>query len=783
MNVLLEKRNDISVDTQTIKDISGAIGVNKKLVELLFLRGMKTEKDVHDFLFPDAGNFYDPFLMKGMREAVDRINAAIENDEKIVVYGDYDADGICSNAILSLYLKSRGMEVFSHTPNRIGDGYGLNNDTLEKIIEEIMPDLIITCDCGISCYDEVEFVKDLGVDIIVTDHHEPGEKIPDCVVVNPKQSDCKYPFKGLCGAGVVLKLVQALSGFETMEKYLDLCSVATIADLVPLLDENRLIVQLGLSRIPSTENIGLKALFASNNLVKPTASDVAFKISPRINAAGRMGDAYRAFELLTTDNRTRVAEIISELETENDRRKEMCNEMYSEALVDLHYEDIVNTRAIILCNSSWEKGITGILAAKLCGDFMRPTFVLAKSGDDSYKGTCRSVEGINIFEVLSGCSDLLLEFGGHSQAAGFSISPDKVETFKLRVKDILSKYDANLFLPKFLYDDEIGLKDLSYEFVESLSMLEPTGNSNPKPTFKIKAEKVVVSPCKNNAAHVSINIADALQVFAFNYSELSYQLMSAKSKDLVVELQRNSFGGKDVKGILRACSPEDLYVSDVVTKAYNLSLSMYESDDKAKYKTYLDVDEVYSDELYGTLVVADDKETYEKFVQTHPLLVNEYAYVTTINNFSRIIVAPVFEQNNLSLANYNKIIFLFKPFTDGIISFLNSQTKAEIFVPKNDDKLPALSTDRSVFTTYYEMLKKNGNAEFKNFTAFYKKLKKEFPSCDYAQLVFCAAVFEEVGIITITREPFGVTVNKVKADLNNSKLYVRVKEENNRAGC
>ena len=171
---------------------------------------------------------------------------------------------------------------------------------------------------------------------------------------------------------------------------------------------------------------------------------------------------------------------------------------------------------------------------------MRPTFVLAKSGDGSYKGTCRSVEGINIFEVLSACSDLLIEFGGHSQAAGFSISPDKVEAFKSRIKDVLSGYDAKLFLPTFLYDDEIELKDLNYDFVESLSMLEPTGNSNPKPTFKIKSEKTIVSPCKNNAAHVSINVDDALQVFAFNYAELSYQLMSAKSKELVIELQRNS---------------------------------------------------------------------------------------------------------------------------------------------------------------------------------------------------------------------------------------------------
>lgn len=780
MNVILEKRNDISVDNGQVDSISAKLGINRKIAELLFLRGIKTEEEARAFLFPDVYNFYDPFLMKGMRGAVERINQAIENGEKIVVYGDYDADGVCSNAILSLYLKSRGMQVYSHTPNRIGDGYGLNNDTLEKIIEEIMPDLIITCDCGISCSEEVELVKDLGVDIIITDHHEPGVSIPDCIVVNPKQSDCEYPFKGLCGAGVVLKLVQALSGFDTMEKYLDLCAVATIADLVPLLDENRLIVQLGLARIPSTSNLGLKALFAENNLTKPMASDVAFKISPRINAAGRMGDAYRAFELLTTDNRTRIRQIIEELEKENEKRKEMCNEMYSEALVDLHYEDIVNTRAIILCNASWEKGITGILAAKLCGDFVRPAFILAKSGD-AYKGTCRSVEGVNIFDVLSRCSDLLIEFGGHSQAAGFSIAPENVEQFKKRVNEILSEYDDSLFFPKFCYDDEIDFKDLNYNFVESLSMLEPTGNSNPKPTFRITAKNVIVSPCKNNAAHVSLNIDGALQVFAFNYAEQSYQFMSEENKDIVVELQRNSFGGKDVKGIMRACSPSDLYVNESVCKAYNLALSTYESDGNAVFEEYSDVDEVYDNKLYGTLVIANDKNSYKKFVSEHPILINEYSYVTTVNNFSRIIVAPQFEQDNLSLANYDKIIFLFRPYDDGIISFLNKKTKAKVFIPSAAPTFPDLSVERNVFTAYYDAIKRQSGNTFKNFTALFKRIKRDFAECDYAQLVFCAVVFEEVGIISIEREPLVITVNKVKADLNNSHLYARVKEEKDRA--
>lgn len=776
MNTILEKRNAVQFNAEEIENISSVFGIDKKLAALLFSRGISSENAVRSFLFPDSKNFYDPFMMKGMPEAVERITDAINNNEKIVIYGDYDADGICANAILSLYFTSLNIDIYSHTPNRMADGYGLNNYTLEKIIERVMPDLIITCDCGISAVDEVEFVKDLGVDIIVTDHHEAGETIPDCIVINPKQAGCGYPFKGLCGAGVVLKLVQALSGYETMVKYLDLCAIATVADLVPLLDENRLIVQLGLQKLTSTENFGLKALFESNNIYKPTASDVAFKISPRINAAGRMGDAYRAYELLTTGNRGRIFEIIEEIEADNLRRKELFNEMYTEALEDLKFEDLIDNRAVILCNNSWEKGITGILAAKLSGDFVRPAFILAKSGD-CYKGTCRSIDGINIYDVLSECADLLIEYGGHSQAAGFSIMPENIDDFKLRLHDILLKFDENLFLPKKNYDLEIDIKDIDLKFVESLEMLEPTGNSNPKPTFKITAENLSVSPCKNNQAHVSINAENILQIFAFNYALLSYQLMGNNKKELVVELQRNNFGGNDIKGILKACAPQELFVNDMFADSYNLSLSASYSDADACFKTYENIDEVYDESLFGTLVVADNSETYRTFIERHAILINEYMYVTSVNNYSRIIVAPDFEQADLSLANYNRIIFLFKPYDDGVISFINSRTKASVFIPVDENRLPEISSDRKVFMDYYDKIKIHENEEYKNITVFYRKLKREFPECNYAQLVACLAVFKQMHIIDIGHNPFSITNNRRKAELSDSSLYRSILKE------
>ena len=295
MNLTTQKINDFTPDAALVERLSKSLGLNKKLVELLILRGYDNADAINVFLHPDPQNFYPPETMLGMSETVERLKLAMENNERVVVYGDYDADGICASAILSLYLSEHGVQVYTHIPDRLGEGYGLNVESVERIIENVMPDLILTCDCGISAVEEVELAKDLGVDIVVTDHHEVGKQLPDCVIVNPHQENCKYPFKELCGAGVALKIVQALGGIDEALKYLDLAAIATIADLVDLTDENRLIVQLGLECLSSSKNIGVSALIGELKLKSVTSSDIAFKIAPRINAAGRMGSAYRAF--------------------------------------------------------------------------------------------------------------------------------------------------------------------------------------------------------------------------------------------------------------------------------------------------------------------------------------------------------------------------------------------------------------------------------------------------------------------------------------------------------
>lgn len=777
MNVEIAVKNEYSVDIDDVKSLAKTTGLNEKFVELLCRRGVSTEEEINRFLHPDENDFYDPFLLKGMREAVDRLNAAIERKEKIVVYGDYDADGVCAAAILSLFLSGRGLNVLVHIPNRVGEGYGLNIDSLGRIIENELPDLILTCDCGISGAEEVRFATELGVDVIVTDHHEISGEIPDCVVINPKQPDCSYPYDMLCGAGVALKLVEALSDRKTMLEYTDLACVATIADLVPLLDENRIIVQVGLKRVNERKNIGLRVMFDFLRLNDLSSGDVAFKIAPRINAAGRMGDAFRAFELLTTTNISRASAIVGELEADNARRKEICDEMYEEAVADLAFEDTVNSRAIVLSHPDWEKGITGILAARLAGDYNRPAFILVKSGD-AYKGTCRSVEGVNIHELLTYCRDELIEFGGHSQAAGFSLAPDKKEAFAAKANEFLKRYDDDLFFPCFRYDME--LDEPTVDFVKSLDLLEPTGNGNQRPLFKLTATDLIVSPCKNNPAHISVILPNCgLQMFAFNYSKLAYQLMSPGKKELVAELQMSTYGGgKQIKGVIKTVKPENLYINDASAAGYEYGLLRYLPKNGAKYRSY-EQSELDSLEIkpYGTLFIAFRRDSYERFAaKKSELRVHEFNYATTQNNFSRIIVAP--ELDGLPLSGYERIFFLDKPINLGVVSYLNSKTKAEILLPSGSSGGYAVSTERAVMTSYYELIKRNRTVTASSAFAWFRSVSRS-ERVDFAQLEFCFAVFEELGFIKLSREPFSVTINSgVRADLETSVVYSAAKEGN-----
>ena len=778
MNFNLIKRNVNMPSASAIEKLGNAFGLHPRLTELLISRGVDTEEKIGKYLYPDIRNMYDPFEMKGMREAVERLNQAVQEKQKVVIYGDYDADGICAAAILSLYLSSLGLDVYAHIPNRVGDGYGLNVESIEGIIEKCCPDLILTCDCGISGSEEVAYAMDLGVDVIVTDHHEAADIIPECIVVNPKQNGCAYPCSYLCGAGVALKLVQALGGISAAEQFFDLAAVATIADLVPLLDENRLIVQLGLKKLEEQKNLGLRLLIDDQKLTYPVMSgDIAYKIAPRINAAGRMGDAYRSFELLTGTDTKQMQAIIDEINDDNARRKQLCDKLYGEAIEDLKFEDIVNNRSVILSNPEWEKGITGILAARLAGDFHRPAFVMVNSGE-YYKGTSRSITGINIYELLSSVSDVLVEFGGHSQAAGFSIQEKNIPIFKQRVNEYLNSFPASLFEMSQEYDMEISESELDLELCKALECIEPSGNSNSRPLFKTTVQKLTVAPCKNNHIHTNITTPHGLQMLAFNFYDQNQFLMGDGDKELILELQLNCYGGREsAKGFLKAVAPSSLYVNDQVAKANflkTLSYGIGDGNDFIKYDEN-DLGKLIGDSLFGVLVIAGSKDSYEKFLPVlgPDKLIHEFLYPTTINNYSRVIVSPDINPN-LMLTGYDKIIFLDTPPAYALPSYFAKKTKAKIYIPANDDQkkfFDGIDCSREKFGECFAVLRKNQNLSADNILAYYKSISSNC-NIGISQFIAGIMVFSELGFITTSRSPFRISVNKeVRGELGNSQIY------------
>ncbi len=778
MNCNLIKRNGTSPSSETIRTFGETFGLHPRVAELLISRGIDTTEKADKYLHPDVSHLYDPFLMKGMRAAVDRLQAAIEEKQKVVVYGDYDADGICAAAILSLYLSSRGLDVYVHIPNRVGDGYGLNVESIESIIEKCCPDLIVTCDCGISGKDEVAYAMDLGVDVIVTDHHEVADIIPDCVVVNPKQNDCRYPCASLCGAGVAFKLVQALGGVESAMPFADLAAVATIADLVPLLDENRLIVQLGLKKLEEKNNLGLKLLIDDQKLTYPVMSgDIAYKIAPRINAAGRMGDAYRSFELLTSNDTKRVQEIVAEINEDNARRKQLCDKLYAEAIIDLRHENLIDNRSVILSNPEWEKGITGILAARLAGDFHRPAFVMVSSGDN-YKGTSRSIPGINIYELLSSVGDILVEFGGHSQAAGFSIAEKNIPLFKERVNAYLADFDAQLFEPNQEYDMELDARELDISLARALECMEPTGNSNVRPLFKTAADKLTVSSCKSNHAHTNITCENGFPILAFNFYEQNQFLMGDGRKELILELQLSSYGNRETaKGFLKAAVPSELYINDSVAKANYLKTLSYGINDGSAFTRYdeSELRDLIGDRLFGVLIIAGCKETYEK----HAALLregkrmHEFLYPTSVNNYSRVIVAPEIGDIRM-LSGYDTVVFLDTPPGYALAGYLQKKTSAKIYVPQENNQerfWQTVDSSREAFAKCFDALRKGGNLSADNILSYYKLLASRYPM-DIGQFVAGVMVFSELGFIKVSKSPFTVTVNReVRAELQQSAVY------------
>ena len=534
-----------------IEKLANEADISRLLARIFINRGITDAGYIKGFLYPSLNELSDPFLLKDMDLAAERICSAISKGEHIVIYGDYDVDGITSTSVLYDFLLSQGAKVDYYIPDRMDDGYGLSTGALDKV-RQLGAELIITVDCGITAVEELEYIKSFGMQAIIIDHHECKDILPRAyAVVNPCRPDCTYPFKELAGVGVVFKLVQALcsrlNAGDAWKKYLDLVTLGTVADVVPLLKENRTIVKFGLQAVEDSVNAGIRALLEVAGLTgKPvTTYSVGFALAPRINAAGRIGSAMRAVRLFTTDDAKLAMTIAQELDAENRFRQETEAEIlkhvvsYVETQIDLEKEKV-----IVVCGSGWHHGIIGIVASKITDRYHRPVILISEENSIG-KGSGRSIEGFNLFKALMYCEALLEKFGGHELAAGLSLKTENVDEFRRLINSYAdSVLSAADLLPCLKIDAFIGKEDISVQNILDLDLMAPFGAGNPGPVFAYEGLRISEIKTVGDNKHLKLRLEDGglhVDAIGFNMGELAECYSAADMLDSVFTLELNSW--------------------------------------------------------------------------------------------------------------------------------------------------------------------------------------------------------------------------------------------------
>lgn len=524
--------------------------INKLLATLLTNRGIIGEIEITKFLNPKRSDFYDPFGMPDMEKAVDRILKAIEDKEQIIIYGDYDVDGITSVTVLKSFLEERGTHVNVYIPNRLNEGYGLNKTAVEEIAQNGNK-LMITVDCGITAVEEVEYAKQFGIETIVTDHHEPAEELPKAIaVVDAKRKDNKYECRNLAGVGVVFKLIQALSiklGLDHKEylKYLDIVCVGTISDIVPLTDENRVIVKLGLKLVEQTKNLGLKEILQSCGYSKINSTTISFGVAPRINACGRMGHQEEALNLLLSKEGKEVKELTQRINEYNKTRQEIEKNIYNEAVEQIEKEGLDRKNTIVVSGKGWHHGVIGIVSSKITELYFKPSILLCEE-DGECKGSGRSIPGFDLHEALMECNGTIDKFGGHAMAVGINIKKDKIDEFKEAFEKIAKEKEVDKIIPILNLDAEIKLDDINKEMVDSLKELEPFGEANKMPIFAFRNLKIDSIRALSDGKHLRLSVKDnknIINAIGFNMGQLAETYKIGDKVDIAGNLEINSFNG------------------------------------------------------------------------------------------------------------------------------------------------------------------------------------------------------------------------------------------------
>lgn len=755
---MLRSKQRWKIETENhdlVQQFVSELKISSVVANLLLNRGISSVEEARNFLYIEKTEFHDPFLMKGMRQAVERIHSAIENGEKILIFGDYDADGVSSTAVMIETLKQLDADFQFYIPNRFTEGYGPNEPALRKA-KEAGFSLVITVDTGISAVHEAAIAKEIDLDLIITDHHEPPPVLPNAfTIINPKQAECFYPFKYLAGVGVAFKLAHALLG-QPPEHLLDFAVIGTIADLVPLRGENRLIVKKGLKALQKTKRPGLLALkkVAGIDDKELTTDHVGFGIGPRINAVGRLASATPAVELLISEDKSEAERLAAEIDELNKKRKDMVNQITEEALeiVERQFASIEDHKVLIIAEKGWNAGVIGIVASRLVERYYRPTIVLSIDEEKGIvKGSARSIEGFDMFINLSQSRDILPHFGGHPMAAGLTMKIEDLDELRERLNkqanEVLTKKD---YLPITTVDLTVSIKDITVSIIEEMSLLAPFGISNPTPKVLIQDAKLTqmrrIGSEENHLKMLVEEDGQTLDCIGFQFGHLYHEISMVAKVSAVGTLSINEWNGH---------SKPQLIIEDIAVLDWQLfdfrgngNFTKYRHLPKEKAVCiYFDKNTItalnLSDDGYELIFISDEKSVVELD------FTGKYLFFLDLPSEKKQI-----EQLLVSGTKPERIYTIFY---------------------HNEDHFFTTIPSREHFRWFYAFLVKRPNFDLKKYT--HQLAKHKGWSKD--TIDFMVQVFFELEFVTIDNGLISLSANIEKRELNQSKTYNRKQEQAN----
>ncbi|MEK4537605.1 single-stranded-DNA-specific exonuclease RecJ [Peribacillus sp. FSL K6-1552] len=742
-----------TADENKVAELAEELHITPLVAALLVNRGLDTIESARSFLFVKNQTFHDPFLLKDMDKAVYRIKEAIQNGEKIRIFGDYDADGVTSTTVMMTTLTRLGADVDFYIPNRFTEGYGPNPMAFRLAAEQGVK-VLITVDTGISAVDEAKLASELGMDYILTDHHEPGPELPEALaIIHPKLENSSYPFEDLAGVGVAFKLAHALLG-ELPEDLLEIAAIGTIADLVPLKGENRLIAAKGIEQLRLTRRPGLVALMKVANIQQEALNEesIGFAMAPRINAVGRLGDADPAVDLLMSENLAEATELANEIDDINKERQAMVAAMAEEAIQEVEENFPPESNGVLIIGrEGWNAGVVGIVASKLVERFYRPTIVLSYDREKGHaKGSARSIAGFDLFESLSTCRELLPHFGGHPMAAGMTLKIEDVQELRDRMniiaKEQLSEED---FTPITNLDGATTLAEVSIQTIQEMSLLAPFGVTNPKP--KILIDSVQLSSVRKigaNQNHLKVQLEDSenhkLDGVGFGLGHYVDEIAPHAEVSVIGELSINEWNN---------IKKPQIFVQDVSVNHWQL----FDYRGKGQAEKWLAEIPVHNRKI---VIFSEDIYRRYPFLQNHPDLV---------------LIKNEQEADQLDCMQGHVVLMDMPPLRELLKRVIENKKPSRIYAHFSHEQDHFLSTvpTRDDFKWFYAFLAKKGPLDVKRYgddLAKYRGWSRD-------TVDFISKVFFELDFVTIENGLIMLTANAKKRDLSESESFIRKKEQ------